>query len=137
MKVAELMRTNLTTVGPDAMVAEAVVTLADGHISALPVVDAKNRLIGVVSTTDVLQAEAECTTAEDRERLFNETTVAEIMTSKPIAVAPDCEVREAAQQMLYLDIHRLFVEDGTELVGIISQSDVVRAVATGKEASFA
>lgn len=137
MKVAELMRTNLTTVGPDAIMSEAVVTLADGHISALPVVDAKNHLIGVLSTTDVLQAEAECTTTEERERLFNETTVAELMTSKPVVIAPDSDVREAAQQMLYLDIHRLFVEEGGELVGILSQSDVVRAVATGKEASFA
>jgi CBS domain-containing protein len=34
--------------------------------------------------------------------------------------------------MLYLEVHRLFVEDSGRLVGVISQSDIVRAVAGGK-----
>jgi CBS domain-containing protein len=137
MKVSELMRTELTTVTPDSLVADALVTLADSHISGLPVVDTRSRLVGVLSTTDILQAEAECESAEDRERLFREATVDEIMTSKPVVIAPETGVREAAQQMLYLDIHRLFVEDEGTLVGIISQSDIVRAVATGKESVLA
>ena len=137
MKVADLMRTKITTVAPDSLVADALVTLADSHISGLPVVDARNRLIGVLSTTDILQAEAECESAEDRERLFREATVDELMTAKPVVISPETEVRSAAQQMLYLDIHRLFVEEEGELVGIISQSDIVRAVANGKESVLA
>jgi CBS domain-containing protein len=132
MIVSELMRTDLKVVEPDATIEDTVIILADGHVSALPVVDPRGRLIGVVSTTDVLQAEADCETAEDRERLFENTTVREIMTSRPITVLPDTEVREAALQMLYLDIHRVFVEDEGKLVGVLSQSDVVRAVATAK-----
>jgi CBS domain-containing protein len=137
MKVTDLMRTNLTTVSPDTRVGDAVVTLADSHISGLPVVEGHNRLVGVLSTTDILQAEAECATPEDRERLFQEATVDEIMTAKPVVIAPETGVREAAQQMLYLDIHRLFVENEGELVGIISQSDIVRAVANGKASVMA
>jgi CBS domain-containing protein len=132
MIVSELMRTDLKVVEPDATIEDTVIILADGHVSALPVIDPRGRLIGVVSTTDVLQAEADCETAEDRERLFENTTVREIMTSRPITVLPDTEVREAALQMLYLDIHRVFVEDEGKLVGVLSQSDVVRAVATAK-----
>ena len=41
-------------------------------------------------------------------------------------------VKEAAQQMLYLEVHRLFVEDDGRLVGVISQSDIVRAVALAR-----
>jgi CBS domain-containing protein len=134
MKVAELMRTDLVVVEADNLVGDVVVTLADAHVSGVPVVDNKRKLIGVLSTTDVLQAEAECTSAEDRERLFSETRVSEIMTTRPVVIAPGAEVREAAQQMLYLEVHRLFVEMDGELVGVISQSDVVRAVATAKEA---
>ena len=132
MKVSELMQTDLTVVDGDTTVAEAVVILTDAHVSALPVTDVHKRLIGVLSTTDILQAEAECASGEDRERLFEGTTVSEIMTPRPVVIRPDADVREAAQQMLYLDIHRLFVEDQHDLVGVISQSDVVRAVATAK-----
>lgn len=132
MNVAELMRTDLKAVNPDDTIEEAVILLADGHVSALPVVDPRGRLIGVLSTTDVLQAEADCESSAERDRLFEHTTVREIMTSRPITVLPDTEVREAALQMLYLDIHRVFVEDEGKLVGVLSQSDVVRAVATAK-----
>ncbi|MBI4501109.1 MAG: CBS domain-containing protein [Gemmatimonadetes bacterium] len=132
MKVSELMQTALTVVDGDTTVAEAVVILTDAHVSAVPVIDVHKRLVGVLSTTDILQAEAECASAEDRERLFEGTGVREIMTPRPVVIRPDADVREAAQQMLYLDIHRLFVEDKHELLGVISQSDVVRAVANAK-----
>ena len=52
-----------------------------------------------------------------------------------LVVTPASDVREAAQQMLYLDIHRLFVEEDGKLLGVISQSDVVRAVATARLAT--
>ena len=131
MKVAELMRTDVKTIGPDATIAEAVELLAEGHVSGLPVVDKHDRIVGVLSSSDVLEAEAEATGA-DRDRLFDNTTVAELMTTTPHLTAPDLDIREAAQQMLYLDVHRLFVEQNGALVGVISQSDLVRALATSR-----
>jgi CBS domain-containing protein len=130
MKVSELMRTDLTTVDGDTTIGEVIVTLADAHVYGVPVIDGHHRLVGVLSTTDVLQAEAECKSAEDRERVFEETTVRDLMTADPVVISPESDVREAAQQMLYLDIHRLFVEEDGRLLGVISQSDIVRAVAT-------
>lgn len=132
MKVAELMRTELKTVRDDATIAEAIVTLADARVSGVPVLDPTGRLVGVLSTTDILEAEAETSSADEREQLFESTLVKEIMTLRPYVIAPDADVREAAQQMLYLEVHRLFVEDGGKLVGVLSQSDVVRAVATSR-----
>ena len=132
MRVDELMRTELKVVEPDTTIEDAVVILADGHVSALPVVDPRGRLIGVLSTTDILEAEADCESPEDRERLFENTTVRDIMTARPVTVMPDADVREAARQMLYFEIHRVFVEDEGRLVGVLSQSDVVRGVATAK-----
>ena len=131
MKVAELMRTDVKTIGPDATIAEAVELLAEGHVSGLPVVDKHDRIVGVLSSSDILEAEAEATGA-DRDRLFDNTTVAELMTTTPHLTAPDLDIREAAQQMLYLDVHRLFVEQNGTLVGVISQSDLVRALATSR-----
>lgn len=132
MRVSELMQRDVKTVGMDADVNEAVVTLADSHISALPVVDGTGRMVGVVSSTDVLTSEAEAPDARAREALFQDTMVRDIMTTRPLTVSPDSEVREAAQQMLYADIHRLFVVEGDQVLGVISTTDIMRAVATGR-----
>ena len=132
MRVSELMQGAVKTVGPDAAVNEAVVALADSHISALPVVDVLGRMVGVISSTDILTSEAEAENATAREALFEDTMVRDIMTLHPLTVSGDVEVREAAQQMLYADIHRLFVVNGERVVGVISTTDIMRAVATGR-----
>lgn len=132
MRVAELMQTELETVAPDMTIAQAIVRLSDAHVHGVPVVDGGGQILGVLTTTDVLNAAAEATGSEDRERLFDQTTVEEIMTPRPMTVDPMTDVKEAAQQMLYLEVHRLFVEDDGHLVGVISQSDIVRAVALAR-----
>ena len=129
MKVAELMQRNVKSIRCEASVAEAILTLADGHISGVPVVDASGKMVGVLSSSDLLAAEAETGDESSRQALLENTEVQEIMTRRPYTVAPTAEVREAAQQMLYGDVHRLFVTDGDEVVGVISTTDIVRAVA--------
>lgn len=132
MQVAELMQTEVRALQPEATVAEAIVALADAHVSGLPVVDARGRLIGVLSSTDVLEAEAEAPDAQTRTAVVDETLVSELMTSRPITVTPDTPVKEAARQMLYADVKRLFVEEEGRLVGVLSQTDIVSAVAQGR-----
>lgn len=132
MRVAELMVTDLTVVGVDTPLVEALALLAEDHLMALPVVDARNHLLGVLSTTDILQAMAEVETRTGRGHLFDSGTVSELMTPRPVGIAPDASIKEAAQQMLYLEVHRLFVVDEDRLIGVISQSDIVRGVALAK-----
>ena len=132
MKVSELMETDLHVVQEDLTIAEAVVTLAEAHIHGLPVVNRQSRMVGVLSTSDVLQAAAECADAEERNALFESTQVNEVMTPRPKTISPNAPVKDAAKQMLELEVHRLFVEQEGTLVGVISQSDIVRAVATAK-----
>lgn len=129
MRVRELMQPDVKTVRSDAPVNEALVTISDAHISALPVVDAAGRMVGVISSTDILTSEAETRNAHERQMLLEDTLVQEIMTVSPLTVSPEADVREAAQQMLYAEVHRLFVTSGDRLVGVISTTDVVRAVA--------
>jgi CBS domain-containing protein len=131
MRVRELMQKAVKTVGVDAAVNDAVVTLTDSHISALPVLDGMGRMVGVISSTDILTSEAEAADAAAREALFEETPVRELMTLHPLTIAPEAEVKEAAQEMLYADVHRLFVTEGDRVVGVISTTDIVRAVACG------
>jgi CBS domain-containing membrane protein len=126
------MSNNVRTVDPDATIAEAVAILSDGHVSGLPVVDGRRHVLGVITASDIVTAIAEAETPRDRERVFDGTRVREIMTPRAQVVSVDMDVTEAARTMLYLDMHRLFVVDGSELVGVISQSDIAGAVATAK-----
>lgn len=132
MRVAELMQQPVVTVELDTPVREAVVALTDDHISAVPVIDRTGRMVGVVSSTDILTAEAEAADDTARENLFAATPVRDIMTARPLTVTPETDVKDAAQQMLYAEVHRLFVVDEDRVVGVLSTSDIVRAVATGR-----
>ena len=132
MKVAELMQTSLRTISSESTIADAVAVFAEAQVSALPVIDRLGRAVGAVSTREILQAENACDSPLERERLFERTRVLEIMTPWPVTIGPDLDIRQAAQEMLYLNVQRLFVEYDGALVGVISQTDIVGAVATAK-----
>jgi CBS domain-containing protein len=132
MHVSDIMRTNLKTISTDATVADAVAVLAHSGVSALPVLDRSGRAVGICSTHDVLDAEARCLDALAREHLFERTLVLEIMTPWPETAGPREDVRDVAQRMLDGKVQRLFVEDAGALVGVISQTDIVAAVAAAR-----
>ena len=64
--------------------------------------------------------------------LFAEHTVAEVMTRKAVSLAPDLPVTAAADYMKSTGVHRVLVLDQGRLLGIITSSDVTRAVAEHK-----
>jgi CBS domain-containing protein len=132
LTVADIMQSDVRTIGEDAPIAEAIVALADSHISGLPVMSRGGQLVGVVSSTDILAAEAESVEAAGLNRVVTHTRVAEIMSRHPKSVEPSVPVKVAAQEMLYLDVHRLLVVKDGQLLGVVSQSDIVRAVASGR-----
>ncbi len=127
MKVHELMQRDVVAMGPDATLSDVVERLADSHVTGLPVIDQRRTILGVISTSDVLEAQA-----EGRPGGWADTLVSDVMTRTVITIPADADVREAAQRMLYGQVHRLLVEEGGVLVGVISQTDLVRAFATRK-----
>lgn len=131
-RVADLMRKDVRTILEDAPISDAIAMLADGHFSALPVLNERKELVGVVSSTDILAAEAESDDERALTRVVTHTRISEIMTRTPKSITPDADIKLAAQEMLYLDVHRLLVVEDGMLVGILSQSDIVRAVANGQ-----
>ena len=132
MRVVDLMRRPVRTIDPDATIEEAMGILADYHISALPVVDAKGRMVGVISSTDLIVAEAEANHKDTLRQLAEDTAVREIMTPRVLTIGPEADVREAAEHMLYADVHRLFVTEEDRPIGVISASDIAGAVAAGR-----
>jgi CBS domain-containing protein len=126
------MTRRVVTVRDDATLAEALTYLATQHISGAAVIDRRNRLVGVVSRSDIIEAEVEVDEPTARGRFLSDTVVSDVMSTPALTVGPLVELREAALAMEYGDVHRLFVEEGGELVGVLSRSDVSRALATGR-----
>jgi len=131
MRVAEIMQPNLKTIRGTDTLGDAIGVLADYHVSGVPVIDDHGRLVGVLSNSDILEALNEHGDREEREQLFD-TMVQEIMTPRPQTITPDALIKDAAQRMLYLEVHRLFVEEHGRLVGVVSSTDLVRALAGQK-----
>ncbi len=132
MRVADVMQTQLRTIRGTDTVGEAIALLAENHVSGVPVVDDHGRLAGVLSSSDILETLAEHAEPRARESIFDEMLVQEVMTPRPQTIAPDANVKDAAQRMLYLEVHRLFVEEEGRLVGVVSTTDLVRALSTIK-----
>jgi len=138
--VSAVMTTNVISVRPDADVHEVTRLLGENKVSGLPVVDAENGVIGLISEADVLSM-----TGVKREHTFRDvirhvlgepvpgdrqgTRVQDFMTSPAITVKPDTDLRDAARILDEKRIKRLpVVDDEKRLVGIISRADIVRAM---------
>lgn len=63
--------------------------------------------------------------------LLEEHVVGEVMSRQVVALPPDAGLDQAARLMLEADVHRILVMDDGELRGLVSATDVVRAVAEG------
>jgi len=59
MKISDLMQTDLATNAADASLGEALTMLVDAHVLALPALDAHGKFVGVLSTSDLLEALAD------------------------------------------------------------------------------
>ena len=115
MKVEDVMTTKVITVTEHSTKQQAARLLAQHRISGLPVVNADNVVVGVVTEYDVISIEGQ--------------TVGEIMTRGVISVTPDTDLEEVGQLLVHERIKRLPVLDQGRLVGIVSRADLVREVA--------
>lgn len=69
---------------------------------------------------------------QDHREALERTTAAEVMTRELCQLPPDASVLEAANYMLWAEIHRVLVIEHEQLVGIVTAMDIVRAVAQRK-----
>lgn len=126
------------TVSPDAPVKEAARLLVEHEISALPVVDSRGSLVGIVSEADLLPLE---TRPDPRTQATPipptagsaPPYVSDVMTRHVVTISSDGEVSEAARLMIEADVKRLPVMDHERLVGIVSRRDLVNVIARRDE----
>lgn len=132
--VADVMHTPVVAVSDEAPLSEAFDLLLKHRISGLVVVDHSGYLVGVISQTDLLRAWREGSEAEP----LATTPVALYMTKDVISCASHKPLTYAMHLLSQHQIHRLvvvesqdggrFVSDRMRPVGILSQTDIVRAL---------
>jgi CBS domain-containing protein len=145
LTAVDLMSPKLITVQEGASLTAAAKQLASGNIRGAPVVDAEGHCVGVISTTDFMRAAMTADAKDtppscgsdfyspwqliDPHKLPRQT-VGQIMTKNPCTVGPDTPIATLARMMVDSHIHRLIVvEDAGRLLGIVSATDLLDALA--------
>ena len=133
--VKDVMSTHVIAARRNASYKEMAAMLRNQRVSAFPVIDEDNRVIGVVSETDLLTKEAlegtvprtlQSLTRQRVRSQVNGVTAADLMTKPAVTIGPDETVAHAARLMYSRRVKRLPVvsDDGT-LIGIVTRSDVL------------
>ena len=145
MRAIDVMVHDVVTVHPDTDVTEAIKLMSVHDVSALPVVDAAGNLVGVLSEADLIHR-AEIGTEKQRpwwlEAVTGASTLAtefakshgkkvgEVMADGVISVAEETPLSEIAAIFERKRIKRVPVVKGGKLVGIVSRSNLIQALAS-------
>jgi len=113
----------IMTAAPIAVRAEsplhvAIELLIEHEISGLPVVDAENRIVGVVSEKDILA-------------LFggrDSQIVGDLMTADPITFSVDAPLVEVVDCLMTYDFRRVLIHQAGKLAGVVSRADVMPVI---------
>ena len=131
MKVRELMTTDVTTVGRNDELTIADDIMKMKRLRHLPVVE-EGRLVGILTQRDLFHAALSTALnfGEKAQKGFLKTVVVkEVMTDDVRTIGPDADVKEAARLLIEHRIGCLPVVENGKLVGIVSETDLLRLVA--------
>ncbi len=159
----DVMSTPVVTIRPERTVADLMdVLLAEG-LSGAPVVDHNGKVVGVVSSSDVLRAAveearrpSEPETGDGPAAYYGELgsaprtlalilpanlprtrlgamPVRDIMTRATLSIRPDATLPELARFLVRAGVHRALVMDGSSLLGVVTAMDLIRPLAEMEE----
>jgi len=133
MLVREIMTSAAYSVHADAPLETALRLMATARVTGLPVVDGDRRVVGIISEADLLKAELEPDPrahARPARRSAESplATVGQAMTVDPHTVREDTDVAELAHTFAHTSWKSVPVVRGDVLVGVVSRSDVIRAL---------
>jgi acetoin utilization protein AcuB len=141
MQVKDVMTRSPITIDPDATLAAAIALLRKHEIRHLPVVGEAGRLVGILTDRDLRGAVfspvlAEHLSAAARRRLqslgptVESLRVEDVMTKDVVTTQPEAPLAKAAAMMLEGRFGSLPVLEGGKLVGIVTERDALRELAT-------
>jgi CBS domain-containing protein len=122
----EIMTGGVECVGENETLTDAARKMRDLDVGALPVCGEDNRLKGMVSDRDIV---VRCIADGGDPR---QVKASELARGKPVTIGADDSIEEALSTMSQHQVRRLPVIDGHDLVGIVSQADVARALPEDK-----
>lgn len=115
---SEIMTSPVITVEKDRKLTEVIDLLLRWNISSVPVVDAEDRLLGLITEYDVMDFALDGHAAE--------ATAGEAMSAQVISFPPEADLSELVNCSVSKRIHRIpIVKDG-KVVGIVSRRDILR-----------
>jgi CBS domain-containing protein len=144
------MSTDLVKQGPDTEVRELARLMVEKRISCIPIEDAEGNLLGLVTEDDLVHQDARIHfptffhflesyimlpgSFNRFERDFKKAVAAkasEVMNLKPVKVPPDTEIEYLATLTADHDVEYVLVVEGEKLSGIVTRTDILKAIAGG------
>lgn len=146
LTVSDVMTKDVFALSPETSVISAARLLVNRHITGAPVIDTLGRVLGVVTLADLadpdrersdrlgtsifyFHKEAQVQVARGEVPVTAEGVVGDVMSPFVLAVGARSPLLDAVRLMTAEDVHRLVVLEDGRLVGIVSSTDVMRALA--------
>jgi CBS domain-containing protein len=120
---SDVMVKDVITVTESMPLKDVARMFVEKKITGAPVVNDKGALTGVISETDIIRK----TTSIGA---WSPSTVGQIMTRPAVTVSPDESLQRVCELMYNRRIHRVVVAEGTQIRGILTSMDILRAIAT-------
>ncbi len=117
MIVRKIMTVRPETVRPEDSIESARTRMERGGFRSLPVLDGDGRLVGIITSRDVLRYA----------HALPSTRVDHAMTRDPITIAPDASAEDCATTLLAHKFGGLPVVEDGRVIGIVTSTDVLRA----------
>ena len=128
-KIAAIMTKKVVTCQINESLKDVNNLFAKHAIRHVPILS-DDKLVGIMSKTDILRISFGNTFGEDQEdadeAIFDMLSINQVMKHSPVTVSSDDEIREAAHILADREFHALPVVDGTKLVGILTTTDLIK-----------
>ena len=134
MRAKDIMSRPVHTVRADDTVERAAALLTEHDITAAPVIDGADELVGMVSEGDLLwhrvpsDPTAHVWRTREADLADRPRFVRDVMSANVVAVWPDADVADAAELMLARNVRSVPVVEDGDLLGIVSRRDILRSV---------
>ena len=117
-RAADIMTQPVVTVGPDALLIDAIKLLLRHHLGSLPVVGSAGEMVGIISQYDIMNFALSGNAADTR--------VEEAMSTGVISMPPEAELSTVMECLVNRRLHRVPIVKDSKVVGMVSRRDVLR-----------